>query len=384
MRRILLAGALALACIAFAALADVPTQAVGRVGGPPTTMAVTVQPADGGGVYNVNCVVGCSGSATGAPSIDGGFLTVGLADGGVVGIAPGQVIGLADGGHVVVDSLPANSSINEAQVGGNATAVGNGTTSTGTQRVTISSDSTGRVALAAGSASIGTVTLGAGSALAGNVGIDQTTPGTTNGVQVNAALPAGTNLLGKTGIDQTTVGTTNGVSVAQIGATTVSTGNGTSGAGNARVNIASDNTPFGVQPWDSTLGSAIGTAAHPIPQMVGTNPNAFSCYMNAATANTQLTNCGLSGASVSYYIDSVTFTTGAANNMGLVSSTTAGNACATSPTTVLPTFYFQNTTGGGGSPAIETPIKVTANSTLCCTVSVATASSCVVNGHTGP
>lgn len=37
----------------------------------------------------------------------------------------------------------------------------------------------------------------AGSAIIGNVRIDQTTPGTTNGVQVNAALPAGTNVIGQ-------------------------------------------------------------------------------------------------------------------------------------------------------------------------------------------
>jgi hypothetical protein len=36
----------------------------------------------------------------------------------------------------------------------------------------------------------------AGTALIGKVGIDQTTPGTTNGVQVNAALPAGSNVIG--------------------------------------------------------------------------------------------------------------------------------------------------------------------------------------------
>lgn len=53
----------------------------------------------------------------------------------------------------------------------------------------------------------------AGAAIIGKVGIDQTTPGTTNGVQVNAALPAGANLLGKVGIDQTMPGTTNGVQV---------------------------------------------------------------------------------------------------------------------------------------------------------------------------
>jgi len=51
--------------------------------------------------------------------------------------------------------------------------------------------------------------LVAGSAIIGKVGIDQTTPGTTNRVDIGAALPAGTNVIGKTSIDQTTPGTTN-------------------------------------------------------------------------------------------------------------------------------------------------------------------------------
>lgn len=57
------------------------------------------------------------------------------------------------------------------------------------------------------------VGLSSGSAVVGKVGIDQTTPGSTNGVQVVAALPAGSAVIGKTGIDQTTPGTTNGVQV---------------------------------------------------------------------------------------------------------------------------------------------------------------------------
>ena len=86
------------------------------------------------------------------------------------------------------------------------------------------------VGLAAGSAIVGKVgidqttpgttnavqvtgSLPAGSALVGKVGIDQTTPGTTNGVQVNAALPTGANVIGKISVDQTTPGTTNGVQV---------------------------------------------------------------------------------------------------------------------------------------------------------------------------
>jgi hypothetical protein len=82
----------------------------------------------------------------------------------------------------------------------------------------------------------------AGSAIIGKVGIDQTTPGTTNAV----AITAGTALIGKAGLDQTTPGTTNAVALAQIGSTTTASGNGTSGAGNQRVNIASDNTAFSV------------------------------------------------------------------------------------------------------------------------------------------
>jgi hypothetical protein len=50
-----------------------------------------------------------------------------------------------------------------------------------------------------------TVTLQTGSNVAGKFGIDQTTPGTTNGVQVNAALPAGTNVIGHVITDSGTV-----------------------------------------------------------------------------------------------------------------------------------------------------------------------------------
>jgi len=81
--------------------------------------------------------------------------------------------------------------------------------------------------------------LPAGTNVIGKVGIDQTTPGTTNAVveasaaaikaavelidnvvsgseaqvDVVAALPVGANLIGKVGIDQTTPGTTNAVAV---------------------------------------------------------------------------------------------------------------------------------------------------------------------------
>lgn len=90
--------------------------------------------------------------------------------------------------------------------------------------------------------------LPAGSALIGKAGIDQTTPGTTNGVQVNAALPTGANVIGKVSIDQTTPGTTNLVALAanqsvnnvQIGGVAVAVGSGASSTGTQRVILATD------------------------------------------------------------------------------------------------------------------------------------------------
>lgn len=57
---------------------------------------------------------------------------------------------------------------------------------------------------------------------------------------IKAAVPAGTNLIGKVGVDQTTPGTTNAVSLAQVGATTLLVNTGATGAGSPRVTVAVD------------------------------------------------------------------------------------------------------------------------------------------------
>lgn len=141
--------------------------------------------------------------------------------------------------------------------------------------------------------------LAAGSALIGKVGIDQTTPGTTNAVQIIGSMPstpvtgtfwqstqpvslttlpalvAGSAIIGKVGIDQTTPGTTNAVqftnstlavtgtfwqstqpvsisgnqavNLAQIAGVTTATGTGVMGTGVQRVVIASDNDALTVK-----------------------------------------------------------------------------------------------------------------------------------------
>jgi hypothetical protein len=55
-----------------------------------------------------------------------------------------------------------------------------------------------------------------------------------------SAIPAGTNLIGKVGIDQTTPGTTNGVALTQINAATTLAGNGPTGTGAQRVTLSQD------------------------------------------------------------------------------------------------------------------------------------------------
>lgn len=73
---------------------------------------------------------------------------------------------------------------------------------------------------------------------------------------------AGQPVTGTVGIDQTTPGTTNGVALKQIGTTTVATGNGVVGTGVQRVAIASDQTAF-------TVNTAQATASNLNAQVVG-------------------------------------------------------------------------------------------------------------------
>ena len=68
--------------------------------------------------------------------------------------------------------------------------------------------------------------------------------GTELQVDVVGALPAGTALLGKVGIDQTTPGTTNHVAIIS-GQAGIAGGAGTMGATVARVTLATDDTHFG-------------------------------------------------------------------------------------------------------------------------------------------
>lgn len=96
-----------------------------------------------------------------------------------------------------------------------------------------------------GTWNIGTVTtlpaLVAGTAIVGKVGIDQTTPGTTNLVSIgtngtvalNAAIPTGANVIGALTANQS-------VNNSQLGGVAVAVGTGISSTGTQRVTLATD------------------------------------------------------------------------------------------------------------------------------------------------
>jgi hypothetical protein len=149
-------------------------------------------------------------------------------------------------------TIQSNASINNAQVGGNAIATGNGATNTGTQRVTISSDSTGQVALASGA----TVGINAGSNTIGNVGIN-----------------AGTNAIGTINVSPAASG---GWSVSsQTSLTSTATVSGAAGKFGGYMFINTNASVAYMQVFDTTgavtLGTTVPTFVVPIPAGAGAN-----------------------------------------------------------------------------------------------------------------
>jgi hypothetical protein len=178
---------------------------------------------------------------------------------------------------------------NETKVGGNAIAVGNGTTSTGTQRVTISSDSTGQVTLAAGAATIGaltahqstnvdqlngtTVDTNSGNKSAGTLRVVLATdqPQLTNTLKVD---PSGV-------ISPVSIAGNQAVNLAQVAGTTTSVNAGACDAGTTRVAIGTDDSITVDSRWssaDTNLHTVKASAGH-LFKIEITNNGAGAVYL---------------------------------------------------------------------------------------------------------
>lgn len=200
---------------------------------------------------------------------------------------------------------------NIGKINGVAPLMGAGATGTGSPRVTAASDSpevtalgaVGDAAWVSGNGSTISVlkniangvagAIPAGTNIIGKVGIDQTTPGTTNGVQVNAALPAGTNIIGTVGALTYPVGAT-AITASATGTTgaTTATLAGTSGKttyicgysirANATANTNVTNTITGV--ITATLSSIMWVPANTAG--LGVDEQIFSPCIPASATNT--------------------------------------------------------------------------------------------------
>lgn len=126
-----------------------------------------------------------------------------IANWGGNAVATGGVNGSVGVGGLAASG--ASKAGNPVQVGGvfNTTQP---TVTTG-QAVELQSTARGAAIVATGADTFNVTVNGAlpaGSALLGKVGIDQTTPGTTNAVAVTGTLPAGSNIIGKVRLEPTT------------------------------------------------------------------------------------------------------------------------------------------------------------------------------------
>lgn len=159
---------------------------------------------------------------------------------------------------------------NLSQLNGAAISMNTGVRDAGTQRVTIATNDsvpvTGTFFQATQPVSLATLpALVAGTAIIGKVGIDQTTPGTTN--RVDATIAAGQTLATVTTVSTVT-------NLAQLGGAAISMNTGVRDAGTQRVTIATNDSV----PVTGTVASGASATA------AGTSVNRQTALTNTAVA----------------------------------------------------------------------------------------------------
>lgn len=210
----------------------------------------------------VNMVGGAglpTGAGGGGGGGSGGSVTQGTSPWIVAG---GGAAGTAASGVSTIQGIASMTPVQVSQATAanlNATVVGTGTFATqaaqsGTWNVTNVS---------------GTVSLPTGASTAANQATEIASLATI-ATNSGAAIPAGTNLIGKVGIDQTTPGTTNAVSATNF-PTTAALGHGTAATA-LRVELPTDGTGVvGLAAGSATIGALTANQSVNLAQVGGTN-----------------------------------------------------------------------------------------------------------------
>ena len=200
------------------------------------------------------------------------------------------------------------------------------------------------------------------------------------GLHPSSPVPAGTNVVGKVGLDQTTPGTTNALSLAQIGATTIVTG-GVAGTlavgGMTAVNAASTGNPefcggialVAANPTKAANAQRTGLATDAIGRVILSSSHERTMVGNqvttisSSTAETTIVTAG--GAGVFNDLTCLTITNGSATaTIVTLKDATAGTTRG----------IYNLAAGGGVSIPFPTPkaqASANANWTLTCGASVA-------------
>lgn len=266
---------------------------------------------------------------------------------------PALTAGSAVIGHVITDT----GSVTNATLSAETTKV------IGTVNVAASQ----AIGLAAGSAVIGHVINDASSAVIGHVIVDTAPTTAVTGTFFQATQPvsiatapvlvAGSAIIGKVGIDQTTPGTTNlvalaanqTVNVAQINGVTPLMGNGVTGTGSQRVTIASDNTAFSVNdvPPALTKGTQ-GSTGFSVQELKDAGRTQFRFYATAVASGTTTTETIFtltksSGTAATATATTFTPTSGKKWRITSIEGASRGNATATAQVT---TFNVRVNTAG--------------------------------------
>jgi hypothetical protein len=200
------------------------------------------------------------------------------------------------------------------------------------------------------------------------------------------ALVAGTAVVGKVGIDQTTPGTTNlvalaanqSVNVAQIAGTTAATGSGAMTAGTQRVAMATDSPGVIAVGTAGTASTNVVTtqgiaAMTPLTTQLAETGNLVSgCISTAMTGTTSTSLVAAPGASLRNYITQITVSN---------SHATVGTDVAIQDGSGGTTFYVIPAAAvyGGAAISFPTPLRQpTTNTALYC-VNVTTGASTKVS-----
>jgi len=189
--------------------------------------------------------------------------------------------------------------------------------------------------------------------------VDVDTAGNALYSALTASIPAGTNLIGKVGIDQTTPGTTNAVSATNF-PSAVATGTGAQGATVPRFTVATDSATVA---GSATLPAGTNTVGN-----VGSDPSSGKATPTEAflalpaTTTTQI--IALSGSTKTYVTSAVVLAGGTVN---VTFKYGTGSNCGTGTTTLNGPWPLTAQAGFSKGSGLGAVMIVPAGQALCIT-----------------